>query len=1410
MSLNWDLFNQLEGDSRNNFENLWHQAVYLNYSAYGSVRHLKNQPGVEFHLKLERDCFPQLGEAGRHWGWQCKYFQEVTEKGKKLTPTQKKQITDSLEATVKHVLGITDWVLCTPQVLSKSDQSWFYGLKTQYPKYTLHLASSTELEALLIGKAQYLKHTFFGEWILTPDNLHQAYERSTARIKNRWIESVHQQMEAERTVRKMLGEPEVWQSIHSSSQTLREAKSLLDTLANSELDTKLSTAKTDFLKLCDELSNFLEGFYEALCTDGFHGVQQLCDEAPIDIPKQKIRLLKILRNRNHPLALEVTNVVDDIHIALEAIREIRETVTTRMVAILANAGDGKTHLAISLARKTTYRPHGILWHAKDLIKGQTLNNFAEKICFGGKPCPSIEALLGALNSAGMRCKHKIPIVIDGLNETEDPRLWKPILNELDELLKSYNYVMVICTLRPGEDNQFHKEERYNDLPFNDNDSNLNTKEAFAGMALPEDIEKIPLEGFYDIKEAATAYFHHYNIQFDDIEQIEETPFLQSPLHLRLFCDTLNPQGNNQHPVTLPSLPTSFISLFKKYVDSIVERVLELYPTIQRHDKVVRAIKSFANLLWQQNARSIDEEKFRDQISDNGEYTDSLTSLLIQAGLIIRNPSWIDESKFELAPSFDMLGGFLIADSGIDKDVNSEQFSTRFIGEDAHPLANDILKNLVDLYPKNYKRQLWQCIHTDLKPAALHLTLFQDPKFLNEETLNEHRNMFKKPKNPNTFFNALWHLRTVPKHPLNVDFLDGILCNLSMTERDLLWTEWLRNGRRYDYDQPSRKFFKDLDVAENKWNHSNYELTESDVLNAKALKWLLTSTNHSLRNGATKVLHQFGMKDPQSLFEETTKSLAINDIYVSERMLAASYGVALKLCLNAKENTDILTGSFKKFTHELYNKIFANNALYASTHQYYRDFASKLILLGHQYADLQLDQAALANIQAPYDVSRLDNWEEFKLCDEHGQEREEYSYKKHSPFHMDFENYTIGQLVIDRGNYDFKHSEYKSVRSKLLWRIQNLGWSQEAFEAVDKNIAKNDYGRIEDNRLKCDRYGKKYAWIAFHEMAGLRRSQGKLRDKEGDNWYDDWRTGDLNIDPTFLDEPFKNSSDYNENFILNPSISTQEWIQNEELPDFSAICIRQELNGEAGSWRLLDGYISKENKQLDREYFYAVQTFIVSKDRASKLKKKLQNYDFTAHVLPEAITYDDLFWYEYSLLPNMHIQVPEEFLRIATSYQEVQRKIPVFHKTFKDAAAFSLSMTEELQVIKEPQYDDFPVDLPSSRIKYNLGTFHSEYSFKVISLPLIRDLKLKQKLGSCNFYSADGDLATYYINDGKYSRNKTDMLYIKTDILNEYLNQHNLEILTCVWGEKSYYKTGASWSEKYSPNYQKFYKLLDLK
>src|SRR5437899_2363712 len=117
MSLSWSDFERLPGSSEANFEALCRSLVFYHYARCGEFRATANQPGVEFHLKLDSTC--AAGKAGEWLGWQARWyhFAAVTPLG----AARRKKILASIRTTERVLPSITKWILWTRFPLTRKD-----------------------------------------------------------------------------------------------------------------------------------------------------------------------------------------------------------------------------------------------------------------------------------------------------------------------------------------------------------------------------------------------------------------------------------------------------------------------------------------------------------------------------------------------------------------------------------------------------------------------------------------------------------------------------------------------------------------------------------------------------------------------------------------------------------------------------------------------------------------------------------------------------------------------------------------------------------------------------------------------------------------------------------------------------------------------------------------------------------------------------------------------------------------------------------------------------------------------------------------------------------------------------------------------------------------------------------------
>ena len=660
-ALNWDAFARLPGSVEKNFELLCRGIVRYNFGSFGVFRALANQPGVECHLKLDRHC-DALGEPGRWWGWQCKWY--ALPASGTLGKTRRTKIEEGIRKTETHVPGVTDWVLWTCRPLTSADQKWFTGIST---KMTLHLWTADEIDIFLASQAAVLRDTYFGELVLTPEILCEWHEQAVAPIRVRWQPEVHHVVDAERELRRMLGESGSWDNLNMLAEDLRlmvqrvESAPTVPTAFASLVATVVDTARQSV----DALDRVAIGIH-----DGDLGLlrDDLSSQARVLAPDVATAPRR-LRSGHHWAGLYVTNAVAGCHETLRLLTDVETAFSSHVVAVLAPAGCGKTHLAVQLTVGTDARPHGVLLHGRDLHANYTLDDLARRVSIATRPIPSIESLLAAVDAAGQRARHRLPVVIDGLNESEDPRAWKSLLAVLETTLSKYPYVLLVCMLRPE----------------------------FVDEALPNGTQRIKVKGYgAETVDAIREHFRYWKIDATDVSL--PIRFLQHPLTLRLFCEVTNP--TRQEVVGTGAMPGSLTAVFDRYLEQVGDRIAELAPRTRRYfaQNVRTALMIIANKLWDSRCRSLDIDVLRQALGDEQRPWDqSLVRALEHEGVLLRMPS---NGNDEYEPVYDRLGGHIISNALLVKYgqadfeawIRDPSTTTLFAGDynDRHPLADDIL------------------------------------------------------------------------------------------------------------------------------------------------------------------------------------------------------------------------------------------------------------------------------------------------------------------------------------------------------------------------------------------------------------------------------------------------------------------------------------------------------------------------------------------------------------------------------------------------------------------------------------------------------------------------------------------------------------------------------------------------
>ena len=1142
-SLNWNAFRGLPGSAETNFELLCRGIVRHNYGSYGVLRALANQPGVEFHLKLERPS-DALGDPGRWWGWQCKWY-DLPASGA-LGVTRRTKIEDSLRKTEKHVPGITDWVLWSRQALAKADQKWFEGIPS---KMTLHLWTADEVDNLLVGQASIFRSTYFGDLILTPDFLQERHEQSVAPIRARWQPQVHQVVDTERGLRRMLGESDSWDKLRALAEDIR---SQVDAAQSAPaVPAHIASSVSSVVKTATLFADALERVADAVRDGDIDLLRDALNSQPRALSAEVAAAPRRLRSGNHQAGLYVTNAVAGCHETLDLFSEVEEAFSSRVVALVAPAGCGKTHLAAQLTAATDSRPAGLLLHGRDLHATHTLDDLAHQVTIAGQPVETMELLLAAVDAAGQRARHRLPVVIDGLNESEDPRVWKAQLASLETVLAKYPYVLLVCTVRPE----------------------------FQDEALPDGTRRVEITDYgVDAIDAIRLYFEHWKIDATDASL---PGFLRHPLTLRLFCEVTNP--TREKVVGIDAMPGSLTALFDRYLDQVGDRIAELAPRTQRYyaQDVRAALTTFAKLLWESRSRSVDLSELRRTLGDDGRPWDqSLVRALEHEGVLLRMPS---DSGDAYVPVYDRLGGHIIAtallakhgQAGFDTWIREWTTTALLAGDYAkrHPLGDDIVYSLVGQIPRRfYSKQLWQLVDEPIRARALRTAARLEAAYLDSATVDALLDLAGE--GDAEILRVLWETRGAANHPLNAGALDQALRPMGVAERDLRWTEWLRRNQE--------DILQDLDHLAQRWQRG--EVRAGDQLRALWVMWTLTTSVRLLRDQATRALYWFGRVDPGSLFQLTLGALSVSDAYVGERMLAASYGVVM----GHQQEPEVLEQALQELLVGLENVLVRPSATAPTLHYLSRMYAKGIVGFAAKFCPETLPTGLQGDwaFAAPARVTPIPKG------DPRADELE-------LTLQMDFENYTLGRLFDDRANYDMNHQGHKAAVAYVLGVTWDLGWRADTFEALDRRIAEDAY-RGRGHRPLAERYGKKYSWIGFFTYAGLLDDSGRFP-REGRPFTD------VDIDPSFPEEAPIDGDGNVPSAWLSPQVESHEsWVCGESTSLPRELLVREKIGEHGGPWILVHGFLKAEDRLLGREVWAFISALAVEKKDTADLVAALES------------------------------------------------------------------------------------------------------------------------------------------------------------------------------------------------------------
>ena len=1149
MSLEWNKLRQFDGSVNNAFEELCAQVARLESAQLGHrfVRNGKPDGGLE--------CFSERPD-GTLKGWQAKFFERPP------TPQQWADLAASFKRAVKAYPTLQEFVVCLPLDRGTKGgdrqlamERWEHCVR-QWTTWAAKLGrtirfdywGTSELFASLSKREELgrLKFWFEGEF-LDEAWFRRQFEIAADNNRRRYRPEIHVDVPSANWFPALLQTQEFIQSLRRSLRAVIDKGAVYLRWKN------LPAATGSIGTLIGQL-----GRLQALVDRLPRGAEA---RLPLDEVRTEIRA--IMTTLRHELEATPNSLPekehDDWYRAFRGLyAEIDEAAEysegefrcinqARALLVYGRAGHGKTHTLFRLAdERTAAKLPVVTLTGVQFSQGDPWSQLIDSL---GLSCTRDE-FLGALNAAGEARQVRSLLAIDALNETDNPGLWKHSLGGMLKAIEPYRFVALALSLR-GEFAQ------------------TIVPDGLAAESLPSVVQ----QGFAGMEAAATArIFEYYKLETPQIPLLD--PEFSDPLFVITLAETLSRSGMRRLEAGRHSLGW----MFDAWIDAIDQRLSQ--PDKVNYDMTERwvssACQAMARKMSEQGSRLLPIEDARAivaAIQPSAPWSRSLLRHMVSEDVIQRLQLYNHRTKVVhdyVRFTFDRFADQHIARSLLAGHKDLAALRAAFAPGGTHyPRLCRVRNGHEAADPGLLEAMAIEVAGADRFGCELHDVL-ADPPTLRSQA--ERAVIDSLPLRVGTSVHAsavaLFRdefrsirtaafdtqceiierallLSTRPGHPLNADFLDAELREEPMPKRDFWWSRPL-TALRADESVTMRLVNWMLGTAARAADEDTARLAMT------AAAWLFSTSERFIRDRATKAMVSMLMHRPALAARLITRFLEVDDPYVSERVLAVGYGVALRTHDNA---------GLKTLADIVWRLCFLEAKL--PVHLLSRDYARGIVDAAVRRKALEPVDEALLNppytSDWPQRISVVGDWKYLREGDAWKTDRGLSSIHS-SVFHDDFGIYVIDakgwlrtrlvdpsvnppkrdarQLVKDVAEAHSQPEPGESyadpdrpasaaairrptsfprlqISHMIMDEVVRLGYTSALDEDVRTVGRSFEYvGRMGP---KSERLGKKYQWIAYYRT--LARIADRFRfggEKEPTPYRGPWQISNgRDIDPSCL-------------------------------------------------------------------------------------------------------------------------------------------------------------------------------------------------------------------------------------------------------------------------------------------------------
>ena len=1039
--IRWEQFVTCNNDARGvryKFEDLSRQLFTYEFLSQNKkhkyVHSNPNNPGIESEPILDE-------ENDRYIGYQAKFFDKDADYN---------QIKESAEKAVKHYKGRLDviYLFCNKALTTTCDGYKDIEKMLSDANIVLQLITDTTILDLVrkypfLGKYYFDDHNISHEWFVNRASI------TVDILGERFNAEFNVDTEASRDLSIFL------QDRYALDYYNGKKRNLIEEVAS------LRWKFDDMYKYARKLSEFVisipdvnsesicdvEKWQEMISTAFENDINEI--EAKLADAQNEYEKIKN-RDKNKETRLKIyiekLKQLKELFYWLELPEIERNLLNKKFLVVEGKAGMGKTQLfANETISLLDANEDALLIIGSDCLSDinifeQLKNNLRLNIDF--------EELIDILDVIGEINGKTVPILIDALNESWKPQLWKSVLPILYKKVSEKNNVRLAISFR----------SEYQDVIL---------PERFLES---DNVVQIEHRGFRDnLFEASKQFLAHYGIPFTPLHMF--TADIYNPLFLTLYCKTY--QGDEAE---LPVLYERILKNANNKVHMNLKKAIESAGYDETENLVFPVIEAISKMTLSSGRRHFEKSEIEslEIWTTLGLAPRSFITQLLRENIL---HDYESGGKTYVYFSFDQMNDYFSAKTILSM-LQTEEEIKKYVHEHVLDIANGEVRNwggkelfvhVCALYATKFRKECIDIIDViddesdrmDLFRAYIESFEWRSEIYLNISELLELCNRYFI--EPAVLWNSFINNSVKQNHLLNADNLYKVLKQYSVSKRDYLWTIFI-NGKTTDDDRIAQ-----LIEIYNKGEVLEVSDKEQIRLLLILFSWVLTSSNRWLRDTTSKAMIEI----LKNHFEYTEYLLNlfsdVNDPYIIQRL----YGIAFGACVKRNsEDKEI----FKSLVEFVFKDIFDKDMVYPDI--LLRDYA-RLIIERYlvEYPDEEKD----------YEIEKIKpSYKSMPIPDIEDQKYQDKDFKKGLFFiqhSMQFEGIGMygdfGRYVFQSALRNFEVDDYKIFNYAMYYIINELGYKGDLFDDYDSFVGRFSYDR--HRVLKTERIGKKYQWITMYNI-----------------------------------------------------------------------------------------------------------------------------------------------------------------------------------------------------------------------------------------------------------------------------------------------------------------------------------------